>query len=693
MEKNTSTRPCDLVMKGGITSGIVYPPAVLALKEHYTFRNIGGTSAGAIAAVGTAAAEYNRDGGGFERLDAVKEWLSKDTNLLHLFQASPETQPLLDILLAGLDTGANGATTTDGSQAVEEKPFPLFLRFIALLLPGIQPKILPVANRLIHTWTGSYKALKAGGQQGMKWGIVSGLIVAAILALFVLCIVFAITPAEGTHNLWIPLVAFVFFAIAFSTANAWLGMWIGRVVSVFLDFDDLISKRLPANGYGICTGHTSTAEAEQPGVLQLPNLTDWLSDIIDKMAGLAPQTVPLTFGQLQGKQIGLKMLTSNLSHGLPYVLPHGLENFIFNASEMERFFPRYIVNYLCKHAPRKATQKRASGTSYVVPPELLPEGYYFLPDAEKIPVVVGARLSLSYPILLSALPLYTVSMAAAQAHGQNPNQERLGEQDLQKNWFSDGGICSNFPIQFFDAWLPNRPTFGINLTSVRNTADTSALEAIPEEKSHAIDMSAEEQNEKVYLPRAEEYQGVEWQHMDKLQTFLWAIFGTAQNYRDTTQTNLPSYRERVVQIRLDATEGGLNLAMPESAIKSIIAKGEEAGKILSPTSFSFDHHWWVRFLVLTAQLEENAEELQHVLKQKEFKERLEKQWRSNDGSGEIYPYYRSKEWCEQAEQRIADIQRWVKDWQVAGMQSKGAADFFRHDAPLANPVLRVTPEV
>ena len=40
---------CDLVMKGGITSGIVYPAAILRLKDKYRFRNIGGTSAGAMA--------------------------------------------------------------------------------------------------------------------------------------------------------------------------------------------------------------------------------------------------------------------------------------------------------------------------------------------------------------------------------------------------------------------------------------------------------------------------------------------------------------------------------------------------------------------------------------------------------------------------------------------------------------------
>ena len=33
------TAECDLVMKGGITSGIVYPPAVLELAPRYRFRD------------------------------------------------------------------------------------------------------------------------------------------------------------------------------------------------------------------------------------------------------------------------------------------------------------------------------------------------------------------------------------------------------------------------------------------------------------------------------------------------------------------------------------------------------------------------------------------------------------------------------------------------------------------------------
>jgi len=65
-------RYCDLVMKGGITSGVVYPPAIVKLAHRYRFKNIGGTSAGAIAAALTAAAEFRRRHAKFrERLDAL----------------------------------------------------------------------------------------------------------------------------------------------------------------------------------------------------------------------------------------------------------------------------------------------------------------------------------------------------------------------------------------------------------------------------------------------------------------------------------------------------------------------------------------------------------------------------------------------------------------------------------------------
>jgi len=72
----TARKECDLIMKGGITSGVVYPRAVLELHQDYDFRSIGGASAGAIAAAATAAAQLGGDPG-FERLARLYEELAR----------------------------------------------------------------------------------------------------------------------------------------------------------------------------------------------------------------------------------------------------------------------------------------------------------------------------------------------------------------------------------------------------------------------------------------------------------------------------------------------------------------------------------------------------------------------------------------------------------------------------------------
>src|SRR3954468_21743713 len=75
-------RFCDLVLTGGVTSGVIYPSAAVELARHYRFRSIGGTSAGAMAAALTAAAEYRRRSGGggigFQMLAQVPHELAKD---------------------------------------------------------------------------------------------------------------------------------------------------------------------------------------------------------------------------------------------------------------------------------------------------------------------------------------------------------------------------------------------------------------------------------------------------------------------------------------------------------------------------------------------------------------------------------------------------------------------------------------
>lgn len=87
----------DLVLKGGVTSGLVYPYAILELATKYRFRSIGGTSVGALAAAFAAAAEYARtargDAGGYLRMQARCEALPD--LLKGLFQASPRYRGLM----------------------------------------------------------------------------------------------------------------------------------------------------------------------------------------------------------------------------------------------------------------------------------------------------------------------------------------------------------------------------------------------------------------------------------------------------------------------------------------------------------------------------------------------------------------------------------------------------------------------
>src|SRR5260221_12337851 len=93
---------CDIVLKGGITSGVVYPLALVSLAEKYRFSNIGGTSAGAIAAAAAAAAEYGRhaENAGFDRLAKIPDEIGP--NLLSMFQPTPALKPLFDIFVAAL---------------------------------------------------------------------------------------------------------------------------------------------------------------------------------------------------------------------------------------------------------------------------------------------------------------------------------------------------------------------------------------------------------------------------------------------------------------------------------------------------------------------------------------------------------------------------------------------------------------
>src|SRR4051794_16005874 len=126
----------DIVMKGGITSGVVYPLAVVELAQAYRFRSIGGASAGAIAAAATAAAEYGRQTDktdrGFTEMEHLPGWLGQHRRVLGFSQPQPETAAVFCVAIAFVGS-ARGRLWRVPSTAVRTFP----LAALAGLLPPI----------------------------------------------------------------------------------------------------------------------------------------------------------------------------------------------------------------------------------------------------------------------------------------------------------------------------------------------------------------------------------------------------------------------------------------------------------------------------------------------------------------------------------------------------------------------------
>ncbi|HET8853899.1 MAG TPA: patatin-like phospholipase family protein [Ktedonobacteraceae bacterium] len=672
---------CDLVMQGAVASGVVYPPVILKLKDYYRFRNIGGTSAGAIAAAGAAAAEFGREKGGFDHLKAMSDWLGGYKNLRNLFQPSPDTKPLMNLV----DAIFPRYTAPQNVQQMQQMGS----------RQSTFQSVRQFADRLMRIWESDSPRVSWGA----LWGTIPGFVLFALLPL----------AAFGIISLFLPEPLYVsIFKLALLLVFGGVGAWLGsKVAWVAIQIAGVISAiiKLPGNFYGICTGLSN-----DPNVL-----INWLSDQLNEVAGLKKDE-PLTFGHLKTKPcqsgqdacITLRMITSNLSQGRPYILPTGLKGFLFKKDDMDKLFPSYIVEHMIASS--------AKVQNPIVRPDQLrllseKEGFYFFPNEDDLPVVVAMRLSLSFPILLSAIPLYTIKPSAIAALDPN-SDKRLRECDMQKNWFSDGGICDNFPIEFFDDWLSTRPTFGISLTSMPTkqfvgAPGQRAFEEVsgpsgttmkqisqhvfsaptPDDKSRLPDDTLD-----VYLPRADAPPTSKWQQLEGILAFLSAILSTGLGWYRTLQTELPSYRDRIVQIRLDEAEGGLHLNMPQEVIKTLVTKGGQAGDLLipanvpgdNPDKFNFAHHEWVRYRVLMAKLEENFQEMQETLQDSTLSQPLNQPFENYSQ----YPYPPPDDkWLRDADTRLQALKGLLGKWRAK------RPDLFSKDEPQPETVLRVTPDV
>jgi predicted acylesterase/phospholipase RssA len=503
---------CDIVMKGGITSGVVYPLAVTSLAKKYRLSNIGGTSAGAIAAAAAAAAEYGRlsDKGGFARLATVPDEVGP--RLKSLFQPTPPLKPVFDIFVALLES---------------------------------KSAVGKIAGVLRAAFLGYRKEAIIGGSLGF--------FLAALLI------------AQGVA-FWPGL----FLLILLVTLGAVVAL-VWRLITAF-------KRDLADNDYGLCPG------IRQQG-FQDEAFTDWLARLIDEAADRAPDTPPLTFGDLKkppqdARPITLMMMTTSLMEKRPYTLPldSGREGdatygFVFEIGEWKKLFPDRVIDYLLKVCERDSPSQGESGE------------FYRFPHRDDLPVVVAARMSLSFPGLISAVPLWR----------RDPlYRSKVDQETLRRCLFSDGGLSSNFPIHFFDKLLPNTPTFAISLDAF----DPKRHD--PEKGDGRIWMFSKPR-EGARLPILP---------FSGLGDFLFRLVDAAKDWQDNLQSVLPGYRERIVHVGLSDDEGGLNIAMKAETVRKLVALGERAGeRLVEFNNSDMDAHRWRRFLVAMARMEQTLDDL------------------------------------------------------------------------------------
>ncbi len=608
--EDASPSECDVIMKGGITSGVVYPLTICKLATRYRLRNIGGTSAGAIAAVVAAAAEYrrlhdrDRPAAGFRSLAVLPLDVSK--RLESLFQPTPRTEGVFAVLLAAI--GGN----------------------------GLRAALLALVHR----------------HRGWFWGGL-GLVLALTLVAQLLA---AGVPEDGGEWLRLGVGQLVVLALA---------VVVGLALAV-VGFTRSALRVLPQHDFGLTDGATYSDDSRTPG------LTEWLSDAVDGVAGV-PAGGCLTLGDLWGAEgldawsaylerngrtpigevrgkraIDLQTMTTDLTLRRPLRLPFSQQVFLFDEAEMARLFPARVVTALKGGMAASRHRHPTTGAPlfYFPGPGRSSSGEP-RPGPESLPVVVMARMSLSFPGLLSAVPLYAV--------------DNNGARGVVRHLFSDGGISSNFPMHFFDSLLPTRPTFGINLAPLHPDHPDS-LTWLPSAAEGGVD------------PRVLPF--------DSVPGFAQALRDTVQNWSDNTQVTQRGYAERVVEIRLRPGEGGLNLRMPEDVILALVARGAEAGDRLVE-EFAWDPHRVIRYRTAMSRLADALAQLETAWVRGAYEPLLDGYPPSNAAGSS---YLGSTTWRRGDRLATGALLDMVGGWRDAEWPA------LTHARPSPAPVVRMAPE-
>ncbi len=513
----TELLDCDLVMRGGLTSGLVYPGTLAVLATRYRFRCIGGASAGAIAAGVAAAAEVGRRGPNapfptvFSNLvarlaDDLGGMVDGETRLKTLFHPAEPVRALFEI----------GWAKLDGEE--------------------IEGRLLSLVGRLARP-TLSRAGLLAIAI-GLAGALFGGLGAAAMAA-----------AGAGPFAIAVALMLLG----AASLVAALLPFWTARR-RILADLSPPF-RAMAENGFGLCPGVNPAVDPQSTDAMaRHGGFADWMHATIQRAAGRSVTDRPVTVADLWGtrdpwapdRAVDLLLTTTNLTQQLPHQFP-----FLERSSSFLYFTPQALAGVLPARVIAHLVETRNPEFDIVA------DGvtYHRLPRAPDLPVLLGVRLSMSFPFLISAVKLF-------ECPAWEPKAPDAAQPRPSPCWFSDGGITSNFPVASFDSPLPARPTFCINL------ADLPPGEPAEAERVRM----ASSNTDGIRAPlRSDLADG-------SFATFLGAIVDAARNGRENEQMTLPSQRDRIVTVLLDPrSEGGLHLNMDEEALKRLAGYGRAAG--------------------------------------------------------------------------------------------------------------------
>lgn len=628
-------RFCDLVLKGGVINGVAYPGFLMEVARRFHFHALGGTSVGAVAACLAAAAEYRRR---FGQLSGFNEGLrelprelgqamgsdGRMTRLHSLFQTDASVLPLFNLILDVIEAISKPEAPPANPAQSTTQPSP----------PDQQATSLQRFFSLYRRWQPLLN-LHFPPSMGLFW-----------------CLLYV-----------------VLFLAAFSQSLALVGIGAcvlvitgvyGRYIVPLLSLWHTLVRLGKLEGFGFCSGMRSANSPNQ-------GITEWLHQGIQDMAGVHYAS-PLTFedlwqapcgpkdatGQADEHSIHLFTITTCLSQGRAYKLPSmdPTARLFFRLSEFKKLFPAEVIahlrrvsvpvdvstdpvlmrysereDYLCMgthtYTPREVTDLQAKlhkNRSAVIAKLTQAEQAQAHPDPDirelpgaQLPIVVAARMSLSVPILFQAVPLLGFDL-------QTPAEDMT----LQRLWFTDGGLISNFPIHIFDQALPRWPSFGVQIEE-EGRQRTSSSGQMNSFVPYFPDMDTSDRMVLVsqfWKNFNEPGHGPSWRGV---QQFLGSLMNAMLGGEDQAHLRMPHVRNRVLRIYTDGAIGNaFNIKVKPQQMMVVNQRSIEGGINLVGAYLNEIHgyqqrpslwvdHRWVRLQLLIENLREHLKGFEAAL--------------------------------------------------------------------------------